>query len=470
MLLLVTAASACVAAAPDSAAAFFIRPQVSPQRVYAGQTIVIRYLLYYRTALIDPENELEVTFPNCLVEAYPRSEVETTERWQGATYRVRQLGKYAVTPQVAGPLPLPVVTLRYKISAPPDPEDFFGEPRILTRTLRSPAQTLPVLALPPVPDSIPFARAVGQFQFEPRFGPAVSDGRRLALQLKIRGTGSLQLFALPAPALPAHVELFGGAEQRGQRLTEAGLRAEYTYTGELYAKYRGTYTVAGLRIGYFDPAAGQYRLYVAPAYTWRVTSGPPAPAPARVSAKRRAAQPRLFVQASLYQAHDYYRFYGSGRFYLLLGLTGLLLGLGAGLHYYRQLPPHTLPGRGKVARYRALWALRRVAARPDVSAAEARCLAADEILITYLCRKLAWPRSAFTLIDFATHPAVQALPAPVRAQTLHELQRHYKLRFAGAGAEQCAWPQQQTKLAGLIHQLDTYLHDQAPDQRLATAR
>lgn len=452
-VLLVLLAGPARAQQPGPAAArpaVFLRAVASPASAYVGQALSVRYLLYYRVPIIDPGGETTLSFGSCYVAEYPPATAEQTETIGGQLYQVRVLKQYLLIPQLAGALQLPVLAQRYRRQEAPAENDFFGEPKIVSTTVRSAALRVPVRALPPPTDSLPFCHAVGQLSCQPAYTVSGKADNLLTVRLRVRGLASLQRFSLPPPLLPAGVEGFNTKGQEEHSLTSKGLLASGTYSYDLVASYRGTYRIPGIAFQYFDPAAGRYVTYRSPAFRWLVTKGAPRP-----PAASPAARPLLYTKSSLEERPAGRLFFGSRTYYGTLAL-GLLLFL-AGIAHASQVRARATNHRRYRFRKARQWALRAIArnARTHPHDPDQLCKGLLNILQAYVENKLGLEKDSFLAGGLAAALQAQAVPAGVRARTLDFVARLARLRFA-PGQPAPAGSASSEELASIIKELDQY--------------
>ena len=444
-------------------AAVFLKAVAGSPRAYVGQPVTVSYLLYHRVPIIDPDDEITLSFRNCLVEEYPSTQQEYQETVGGQRYKVLVLKKYVVVPQLAGSLPLPVLTRRYSVSSPPGADDFFGGPQLVSRSLHSPAGQLLVLPLPPPSDSVAFCGAVGQFQFRPICTVSKKADNMLTVQVQASGSGNLKGFRLVPPALPGGMDFFNVRSTEQHTLAEAGWQATSTYSYEVLASYRGTHTLPGIALAYFDPVAGRYVSFVGPAFRWAVTQGARA-APPKLAGRPRALaarRPALHTKTTLFEDQDNYLFLGSSAYYLLLLAAGTLFL--AGIAYTHYVAAHAANGRHirfRKAKSRAIRAIRNAEQLP-VTETDRYYKALDTALTAYLGSKFGWPEQEGGWGNaLANRMQGCELPAQLQTQTLACLRQLHKLRFAANGA--AAHPRRSygDELLTLICQLDACISEQ----------
>lgn len=443
----------------------FIRAVPSSPSVYAGQVLSVRYWLYYCVPVIDADADIALKFKNCWVEEYPPVPQERTETLGGKVFRVRLLKHYLVVPELEGALQLPVLTQRYSRKAPPAPEDFFGEPRMVALRVRSHPVQVPVRALPAPPDLAgTFSNAVGSFRFRPSYRVSRKSDNLLTVRLQVTGPGDLRKIRLLPPLLPAGVDAFNSVGAEKHTLMAKGFAAEYTYSYDAVANYRGTYALPGLRVLSFDPDKGRYEVYAAPAFIWRVATGPPPRPAARVGNTARLG---LYTKYALFQ--DQHLFLGSRTCYGLLLLAGLFFAVGL-VQAERRRARTANPGLylARRARKMALKALDRTALT-DSQPVDVFCKRLHDILTDYLDAALGLGSKPGSLRDWPARHQDRAVPVALQQQTVRFLDALAKFRFAGGPPPAPDRRRYSDELRDLITQLDARVHDNIPAATLGPA-
>lgn len=443
----------------QSGPAIFIKTVASRPRVFAGQAFTVRYLLYHRIPVVDPQTEATLTFTNCYVEEYPAAPAERIESVGGQPYQVRTLRQYLLVPQLAGPLVLPVLRQRYRSSTPPAPEDFFGQPRLMTTSVRSTTLRVPVRALPPPPDSVRFCHAVGQFRGQLTHTVSSKADNLLTVSLRLTGTGNLKNLKLPPPPLAAGLDVFDERQHEQHTLAAQGLVADAAAAYDLLANYRGTYRLAGPAPVYFDPDLGRYVAIDAPPFAWRVTAGGLPPAAAAPAAQPGRAA--LSIRADLRDAAGGGLFFGSRTYYGLLLLAGLLFAAGIGLDR-RQQARAANPGlyQAKNARREALRALRKIR-QAHFHYNDALGKRLDSVLLIYLADRLGLTASGWPPQGLPAALQAGGVPPALQARTLAWAGELGRLRFSGRPPTARPAEFYTQELASIINALDAHLHQPA---------
>lgn len=445
---------------PGSERAIFLKVVVNRPNAYVGQPLTVSYLLFHRVPVIDPDDEVALKFNNCYVEEYPQASKQRTANIGGHVYQVQLIKKYLLIPQLEGNLQIPALTRLYRSSGPPTSEDFFGEQKIISTTVRSTVLQFPVRALPPLPpgDSVDFCGAVGLFRFRPTYTVSRKADNLLTVRLKVSGSGNLKNMKLPPPLLPGGVDFFNEFHRDQHTLSAKGLQAEGTYSYDVLANYQGTYTLSGIRLHYFDPESGRYLTYTAPAFHWRVTKGlPPHTTLASVVAETRPS----LIKSELFGSQAGHLFFGSRIYYGLLFFAGLFFLTGiAYAHWVNARSANNRSYQFRIAKSQALLAIKKNE-RAHFQDADLFYKGLHDILLHYLCVKIGWDENEFFLGHLPAALQPFAIPASLQDHTLDFLGVLLKLRFSVSGPSIQSSDMYSEKLSLIIKHLDAHLNDQA---------
>ena len=400
----------------------------SRRKVYAGQPFTVSYRLAYQIPVIDPQNEIDLKFKNCWVEEYPPSAAKK-QAASASGPKIIELKRYLLIPQLPGNLSVPVLTQRYRVTVPPDPDSFFGEEKITTISVRSRPTSVAVVALPSPPDSVPFSNAVGTFTFGTAYAVSKKSDNLLTFTLTVNGSGNLKNVRLAPPPLPAGVDVFNVAGRERHVLTDSTLQATYVFSFDLVANRRGTYALPGMMIQYFDPDRGRYVRYAAPGRYWAVTNpGLPLLPPADASRRARAQKHGLYTKATLHQDRDL--FVGTRLFYLLTGLLALA-GL-TSLAYYRYAEHQAANAamyRFRDARNAARRALKQNERNHYPHDLDAFAKGLHVILLTYLSHKFRTPEKIDSITEVSWRLQAERVSGKLREETVAALRHLERLRF-----------------------------------------
>jgi hypothetical protein len=238
---------------------------LTPPNPWLGQTAVYALTLYRSVAA----SGLSVTPP--AFEGFDAAPLPGQDDGQltvgGRRYVVSRVA-YALTPKRAGRLPL----------GPPRAK-LVGLPGASAPlAVAGPALAAEVRPLPPPPDGFPDSGLVGRLELTAALAPAaLAVGEEARFSVTLSGRGNLSGATLPPPAVPQglllrlldHEDAFtpGPNGAAGRRVFHYGLTAAAP----------GRYTLSGLSVAVFDPAAGTWGVAAGPELALVVASGGHAP-------------------------------------------------------------------------------------------------------------------------------------------------------------------------------------------------
>lgn len=250
----------------------FVRAELSKQRVYKGEQVVVSYYLYRKARVF-----------NIQVQKYPvlsgflREDLEMPVLGQqlgseqvvldGTPYLRSLLARYAAYPLQEGKLRIDSMALKFNYYAAggggggdEDPNDpffsFFQQMAPRTSSSESDQVSLEVLPLPLDGRPESFSGGVGDFtvssavdKYDVRANEAVS------LTVKVEGRGNVASIGEPKAQWPADVELY---DSKGRAKTAAGGVGEKVFEFVLIPRRPGKIEIPGIAFSFFDPMKRQY--------------------------------------------------------------------------------------------------------------------------------------------------------------------------------------------------------------------
>jgi hypothetical protein len=262
----------------------FVTAEATKSRVRDGEPLVVEYRLWTRldvtsfnfTRVPEPRGFWveDVTPPG-----QPRVEELTRN---GQRYTTAVIRRLAVVPSGPGertiePLGLEV-QVRVRRSDPSrDPfGDFFGGSSLFgstvvpTAVLSNPL-TIAVQPLPPGRPQ-PFSGVVGSLALTAAIDrDSVATNEAVTLTVTARGEGNMAAVPNPTLGLPADFEVFPPEVSSSVRPFGPGLSGEKTFEYVLIPRAPGRREVPSIALGYFDRAAGAYRIASTPPLPLDVT-------------------------------------------------------------------------------------------------------------------------------------------------------------------------------------------------------
>ena len=258
----------------------FIRIELTDSQPYVGQGIGAVYKLYVKQDVeIADYGQINISEPKGFwVETISEKPVSAgIVPINGEPYKVYILRKLLLIPQHAGtleitPQKVELILVR-KVLRQYGPfqvyEDVPKRVLLSTQRVRIKARPLPEEGKP-----VDFSGAVGQFDFFVVPQDTIGrTGEDLQVQVKVTGTGNLNMFDLPRPAFPPEWEVYEPEHKVDTRPTFKGYRGAVTDTYTAIPQQPGKYTLPPLSFSYFDPADGRYKRLSSRAYTFEISGG-----------------------------------------------------------------------------------------------------------------------------------------------------------------------------------------------------
>lgn len=167
-----------------------ILPKLSRQKVFKGELVIFRILLYTRNRVRGVNMISNSTLPGFWQEWFPMGQnIEgKIENLDGKSYQVFEIRKAALFPSQSGKITIP--SLKFEITY--IPESFFGNPQVISRSTSE--ITLNVAELPSQSAGLP----VGRFKMNVSTDKKEIDVNDiLTLKIKLSGIGNVKTLALP---------------------------------------------------------------------------------------------------------------------------------------------------------------------------------------------------------------------------------------------------------------------------------
>ncbi|MGK5084458.1 BatD family protein [Bdellovibrionota bacterium FG-1] len=269
-----------------------VRAEVSKDRVFKGEQVIVSYYLYRRVRVFNIQVE---KFP--VLSGFLREDLEMpvlgqridTERviLDGAPYERSLLMRYAAYPLQDGKLKIDSAALKYNYygtSNSLDEEDpfmgFFRQMNPQQGSDRSEMLSIDVEALPEQGKPNSFTGGVGDFTISSAVDKYdVKANEALTLTFKVEGRGNLAAVGEPKAKWPDQVELY---DSKG--VAKAGRQGvgEKVFEFVLIPRVAGQVILPPLEFSYFDPAKKSYVTRSTEPITIRVAEGSPGSGPARI--------------------------------------------------------------------------------------------------------------------------------------------------------------------------------------------
>lgn len=437
-----------------------LESEVSAQRVYVGQPLVLTTRLITRVQVVDVSAGSDPTLHGFLLEEADTDVVPERVFREGREYRSYVLMRRILTPTTPGTTVIPPETRTIRIrSTNRDAFDFFS-PRVLEVTRVSSPVTIEALSPPVGGRPADFSGAVGVFKLDftaDRKDAAVGDA--VGVKVTLSGTGNLKTVESPVLSPTADFRIF---DPRVEEKISGFKPRTYTKTWSyvLTPLSPGEIPLPTVSFSYFDPEAKAYRRLASPDARLRVQrlepgAAPEGQAPARAS--RREVQTlqkdiRFLksLEGPLARKKPGLRSYG----WVWAAIAVSLLAQPLAWYLKRRGGPSSvLPGgwRGR-ARRRALKEIAQVQGR-DGNAARISSVAAGAIL-RFIADRCRVPASGLTYEEIGEQLERRGVSEGPRAELRALLELCDRWRFAPEGEGQGASDELLAHARTVIERLD----------------
>ncbi len=238
----------------------FLRAELEPSSVYAGQQATYTLWLYTQTDIGAFQPTGMPAFKGFWVREIPQP-AELKPEWleqNGERFGRVAMLRRALFPLQAGRFtiePTEVDLIARLADIGP-----FGTPfgRSETLHLKTEPIALEVLALPPSPPD--FTGAVGDLTVSARLDrSALAVGEAATLTIRSTGHGNLQSLRPPELSIPDGIRAFPPRQESAERLSDGSLVSSQEWIYVLVPQRPGSFELPALALPYFDPVGKEYR-------------------------------------------------------------------------------------------------------------------------------------------------------------------------------------------------------------------
>ncbi len=403
---------------PEPGEEVAVRMWVEPESAYVGQQVTMSVAAFF-DPLVRSRLQRQPEYRAPDVQGFWTMEIPGTAKPErrvvaGREYFV-QIFQRALFPLTPGTVRIPSATVTYEVRRGLiyAPETFQVE--------SAPAE-ITVLALPEEGRPADFAGAVGRYDAEVRFDRSeVRAGEAVNLIFETRGEGNLSALARPQiPEIPG-VRVYDGAEDAEVELRGVQFAGHKRFSWVLVPERAGEYVIPKLRLPYFDPEEGGYRVAVTEPLALRVAPGAAGAASTEVAAGTAIRFLKAEPGRAPLNLHRRVLFW-IVQAVPLTAFLGLLL-----FARIRDRVPTPGPVRQRRRRRESLRALRPVALSGDATYFSQLRAAVLEWLGDRL-QKADLPNRGVVYIQHALEDA--GVPPPVALQVIDLLERCSRLRYS----------------------------------------
>ena len=238
----------------------YLRAELQPAAVYAGQQMTYTLWLYTQTDVGAYQPTRLPAFKGFWVREIPQP-AELKPDWLEPNGE--RIARFAILRRALFPLQagrFPIEAAEVDLVARMAEIGPFGTPfgRSETLHLKTEPIALEVLALPPSPPG--FTGAVGDLTVSARLDRStIAVGEAATLTIRSTGNGNLQSLRAPQLPIPDGIRTFPPRQESAERLTDGSLVSSQEWSYVLVAERPGSFEVPALALPYFDPAKREFR-------------------------------------------------------------------------------------------------------------------------------------------------------------------------------------------------------------------
>lgn len=259
----------------------FLKVFPSRRSAYVNQEITLRYKIYFRTNISNPEAVKIPEAVGCWVEEYPirkRPRVYT-ETVRGVQYNVAEIKKMAVFPSRPGKItisPLELMVETVVRSSSRDPFDFFNDPfgRVVKARVRSDPVEINALSLPSRGKPDNFSGLVGDFRIHSSIDKeSVQTNEAVSLFVKISGEGTLKFLNQLPVQFPPDFEVYDPKINESVNKSGGAITMNKEFEYVFIPRVPGEFRIKPFTVSYFNPEDKKYHDLRTPGYDVKVRRG-----------------------------------------------------------------------------------------------------------------------------------------------------------------------------------------------------
>ncbi len=258
----------------------FITVTANKTHVYEQEPILLTYRVYTRVDLRQLGGKMPDLKGFMVKEVpLPQQKSFSVDSYNGQNYNTTVWSQYVMFPQQTGKLSIPSIKFD-GIVAFVDPnidilDAFFnGSSGSIQRkkTIMAPSLDIQVSPLPQKPAD--FSGAVGSFTIKSVLKtPHPRENESLNLQIKINGTGNVDLIKAPVVKFPSDFDTYAPKQNAQSKISTAGMVGTMTIDYVAVPKRKGTYTIPPVEFTYFDTSSNTYKTIRTDPVTLNVAKG-----------------------------------------------------------------------------------------------------------------------------------------------------------------------------------------------------
>ena len=263
----------------QSAPSIFMRTEVNKTHAHEQEPVTLCYKLYFVGV-----NDVQLAgvtkmpdFDGFLKQESDLEQLEShVETYNGRQYNVAVVYKNQLYPQHSGDITITPAHFEVVYTTPGAERDPFGQMFGYQehKTLKAPAVTIHVDALPQEDRPKSFSGGVGHFTMTPSISSTeLNTNEPITLKLDISGSGNMKLIKTPDVKWPEGFESYDPKVSNSYQTTDSGMSGTKSIEYMAIPREPGDYTLPPVTLTYYDSDAGAYKTLTTPSYQLHINRG-----------------------------------------------------------------------------------------------------------------------------------------------------------------------------------------------------
>ena len=227
---------------------------------YVGEPIVLTYKIYFNLN-IGNLNPQRIKYSDFWTEDVDVDSETQKTTYKNKSYNSAVIKKVVLIPQSAGEKNIDNLVIDLVASVPSSRRDFFGmlSSQSVNYTVESNSLSINVLPLPVENQPSNFSGAVGDFSLDVSLDrDSVNVNESIAFQLKIQGSGNLNLLTSPQPIFSSELEVFDPKQSQKINLGNQGIVGHKSDEYLIVPRHQGTYNLNPIEFTFFNVKTKKY--------------------------------------------------------------------------------------------------------------------------------------------------------------------------------------------------------------------
>lgn len=263
----------------QSAPSIFMRTEVNKTHAHEQEPVTLCYKLYFVGV-----NDVQLAgvtkmpdFDGFLKQESDLEQLEShVETYNGRQYNVAVVYKNQLYPQHSGDITITPAHFEVVYTTPGAERDPFGQMFGYQehKTLKAPAVTIHVDALPQEDRPKSFSGGVGHFTMTSSISSTeLNTNEPITLKLDISGSGNMKLIKTPDVKWPEGFESYDPKVSNSYQTTDSGMSGTKSIEYMAIPREPGDYTLPPVTLTYYDSDAGAYKTLTTPSYQLHINRG-----------------------------------------------------------------------------------------------------------------------------------------------------------------------------------------------------